>query len=104
MAATSPVAEMMQCRTRRLATLCSQLTDRASAATAGAAPPLSDPPSEASVPAAAVLARVRVAAQHAVAAAGVPSVSIAVALEGRVLWEEAFGWADVAVRAQLSPM
>ena len=29
-----------------------------------------------------------------------PSVSVAVAVEGRVAWEEAFGWADVEARSR----
>ncbi len=50
-------------------------------------------PTSATVPNPA-FAEVRATILEAVAGGGIPSMSVAVAKDGRVIWEESFGWAD----------
>lgn len=86
-------------RSRRLRQLTAHLAlDGPAERTQTLALGVSGPPATCSVAAPALLHAVRSAAQSSVSpndAAAVPSLAVGVAHRGRVLWEEAFGWAVV---------
>ena len=47
--------------------------------------------------------RVRAAIREQMQKRSVPSVSVAVARDGKIIWEEAFGWADRENRIEATP-
>ena len=47
--------------------------------------------------------RVRAAIREQMQKRSVPSVSVAVARDGKIIWEEAFGWADCENRIEATP-
>lgn len=51
-----------------------------------------------------VVARARAVLQDSIRASGVPGASIAVMVDGRVIWSEGFGWADLEQRVPVTPL
>ena len=49
-------------------------------------------------------AHVRAAIQDSVATGSFPSMTVAVAKDGKIVWEEGFGWADVARKIPATPL
>ena len=41
--------------------------------------------------------------RHEMARENIPSISVAVSQNGRIVWEEAFGWADKEARVPATP-
>ncbi len=51
-----------------------------------------------------VVARARAMLQDSISASGVPGASVTVMMDGKVIWSEGFGWADLEQRVPVTPL